>query len=85
MVAIVSRWCLLLGFAEFRWMDVAAVRAVNYLLTEETLVQRGAQTEAKRGWDNLHGLTDPGLFCPSWAHLLHASFFCRFDLLLLCM
>jgi hypothetical protein len=30
-------------------MDVAAVRVVDYLSTEETIIRRGVQTEAKRG------------------------------------
>jgi hypothetical protein len=61
-------------------MDVAVVRAVDYLSIKETLVGRVAQTEAKREWVDLHGPTDPRLFGLPWAHLSRASFFCRLDL-----
>jgi hypothetical protein len=54
-------------------MDVAVVRAVDYLSIKETLVGRVAQTEAKREWVDLHGPTDPRLFRPA----LGPSFACE--------
>jgi hypothetical protein len=40
-------------------MDVAVVGAVDYLSTEPTLVQSGAQNEAEKGQADLHGPTVP--------------------------
>jgi hypothetical protein len=45
-------------------MDVAVVGAVDYLSTEPTLVQSGAQNEAEKGQADLHGPTVP------WHHYL---------------